>query len=341
MSIMKSAEIHALLGNTWPAILAQLGVPEEFRREKVGNREKHGPCPACGGTDRYFFDNKHSRGDFYRRRCGAGDGFTLLRHVHGWSFAVARERVIEAAGLAGADTAAFREEPRSAAIASNDRATPDAPAVPTERVLSLRRQCCVIENCDDAVDYLASRALWPLLPGCTLRAHSTVAYWDNGKLIGRYPAVVADVLDIAGQLVTVHVTWLYQGKKLTGHQARKLLSKTRGRTGCAVRLMPATDVLGIAEGIETAMSAAALDDIPVWAATTASLLANFEPPSNVTTLRVYADRDEAGLTAALKLMERLQGRVRLEVRMPPAPAKDWNDVLIARTSRASGEETLE
>jgi hypothetical protein len=41
-----------------------------------------------------------------------------------------------------------------------------------------------------------------------------------------------------------------------------------------------------------------------------SLLARFEPPANVTTLRVYADRDEARLTAALKFLERLQGPYR-------------------------------
>jgi hypothetical protein len=44
---------------------------------------------------------------------------------------------------------------------------------------------------------------------------------------------------------------------------------------------------------------------------------------------VYADRDEAGITAACRLMERLQGRVALEIRIPTAPAKDWNDSLIA------------
>jgi putative DNA primase/helicase len=331
MSIIKSDQIHALLGNTWPAILAQLGVPA------ILLTGKHGPCPGCGGKDRFRFDNKYGRGDYICNQCGNGNGFDLLEHVHGWPYAVARARVIKAAGFAGTDTAAFRHVARTAVVAPINMATPDAPAVPPEHALRLRRECCAIENCDDAVDYLASRALWPLPPGCTLRAHSSVKYCDSGKTIGWYPALVADVLDVAGQLVTVHVTWLHQGKKLAAHQPRKLLSKMTSRAGCAVRLMPATDVLGIAEGIETAMSAAVLDGIPVWAATMAALLASFEPPSNVTTLRVYADRDEAGHTAALKLMERLQGCVRLELRIPPAPAKDWNDFLITRKSRAGGE----
>jgi putative DNA primase/helicase len=200
-------------------------------------------------------------------------------------------------------------------------------ARPTDRVLRLRRDRCAIENCDDAVDYLASRALWPLPLGCTLRAHSTVEYWNEGQRIGRYPALIADVVDLAGALVTCHVTWLHHGKKLQGHEPRKLLGPMTGRSGCAVQLMAAGNVLGIAEGIETALSAALLDGIPVWAALNTSLLSRFEPPPGVATLRVYGDRDEAGLAAALKLIERLQGRIRIEIRTPPAPAKDWNDVL--------------
>jgi putative DNA primase/helicase len=326
-AFMKSAEIHARVGETWPAILAQLGVPASLLTGK------HGPCPGCGGKDRFRFDNKYGRGDYICNRCGNGNGFDLLEHFYGWPYKVSRARVMDAAGLTGTDAAALHSVTRDTVVAPINMATPDAPALPPEHVLSLRRECCAIESCDETVDYLMSRHVWPLPPGCTLRAHSTVRYCDSGKTIGWYPALVADVLDIAGQLVTVHVTWLHQGKKLAGHQPRKLLSKMTRRVGCAARLMPATNVLGIAEGIETAISAALLQGVPVWAACSTSLLASFEPPPMVTTLRIYADRDEAGLASARKLMNRLQGRVRLELRVPPAPANDWNEVLINRNSR--------
>jgi len=326
-SLIQAAEIHARIGAAWPHVLAQLGVPESALRNR------HGPCPACGGKDRFRFDNKRGRGDYICGQCGAGDGFRLLERVHGWPFAEARKRVIEAAGLS---------ESLSPAWGAPVRATRPAEAIatPTERVLRLRRGRCRIEDCAEVVDYLASRGLWPLPEGCTLSAHATVEYFDEGQRIGRHPALFADVVDVNGELVTVHVTYLHGGRKLSDREPRKILSTMTARDGCAVRLAPAGEVLGIAEGIETALSAALLDGVPVWAALNTSLLARFEPPGGVDTVRLYADRDEAGLTAVCRLMERLQGRVRLEVRIPTAPARDWNDTLTTagRRSGAKGND---
>jgi putative DNA primase/helicase len=320
-TFLRADDIHARIGSAWPAILAQLGIPEESLRLK-----KAGPCPACGGRDRFTFDNRKLRGDFICRGCGAGDGFELLERVHRWTFAEARRRVLETAGLSGDETQRQTERKAlRAAVAS----TPTI-AIPSARVRSLARSACAVADCPDAVAYLETRGLWPLPAGCTLRAHVGMDYWHERQQLGRFPGLVAEVRDLAGELATVHATYLSSGRKLVDHEPRKLLSALTGREGCAVRLMPETDVLGIAEGIETALSAAVLDSAPVWAALNTSLLAKFEPPAGVTTLRIYADRDAPGLLAAGQLMERLQGRVRLELRAPPAQFKDFNDVLASR-----------
>jgi putative DNA primase/helicase len=327
---MNLAQIHARLADTWPAILVQLGVPENMLRNK------HGPCPACSGKDRFRFDNRRGHGDFYCNQCGAGDGFKLLQLVHGWTIAEARKRVIEAAAIDGIDPPAFRAARPGAADAA-----PIDMAMPTERVLRLRLARCAIENCADAMAYLVSRGLWPLPPSCALKAHPTVEYWHDGRRVGRYPALVADVVDIAGELVTCHVTYLHGGKKLEGYPPRKIWGQMTGRAGCAVRLMPAGDVLGIAEGIETALSAAVLENVPVWAATNTSLLPKFTPPPGVTTLRVYGDRDEPGITAAQKLRDRLQDRLRVEICLPPAPSKELFSVLHIIPVQASDRDRYE
>ncbi len=314
--MIRADDIHARIGSAWPAVLAQLGIGEDFLRRKGG------PCPACGGRDRFTFDNRKGRGDFICRGCGAGDGFALLMRVHGWPFAEARRRVLNASGI---DRAPAAHKALPAAIAPSP-----AVAMPPGKVRALARAACGVVDCPDAVAYLTSRGLWPLPTGCTLKAHPSLDYWHEGQH-ARYPGLLAEVRDVAGDPVSVHLTFLNDGRKIAAPDARKLLSPCAGREGCAARLMPAGEVMGVAEGIETALSAAALDGVPVWAALNTSLLAKFLPPAGVKTLRIHADRDIPGLEAAGRLMERLQGRVRFELRVPPAPHKDFNAQLMSRT----------
>jgi putative DNA primase/helicase len=313
---VKAAEIHARLGSSgWSNVLARLGVPAEALRNR------HGACPACGGKDRFRFDNKRGRGDFICNQCGAGDGFALLMRVRGCDFATARREIIQAAGLV--------DDERNAGRAFAEPARTQV-ARPTQRVLRIVKSSCSVESCDEAVAYLQSRRLWPLPAGHNLRAHASVEYWVEGTVVGRYAALLGLVRDLAGELVTVHVTYLDGGRKLARHEPRKILSPLTGREGCAVRLLPlAGDVLGVAEGIETALSAATTQRIPVWAALNASLLARFDLPAGVSCLRIYADRDAPGFESAARLMERLQGKVRVEFCPPPVPHKDWNDARVA------------
>ena len=52
----------------WHGILVGLGVPASALVNK------HGPCPVCGGNDRFRFDDKEGLGTFICSHCGAGDG---------------------------------------------------------------------------------------------------------------------------------------------------------------------------------------------------------------------------------------------------------------------------
>lgn len=304
-------EIHARLGaDGWRRVLSDAGLTDRQLSKK------NGPCPVCGGNDRYHFSNKYGRGDGYCRQCGHLDGFKILMGAKSILFPEARRLVLSLSGME-----------------SNDMPLPaprvmqqEVPqiAAPTLRVRNLIRESCAIEDCEPARLYLASRSLWPLPAGHCLRAHPSVPYYQERNQIGRYPALIAAVRDINGELVTAHVTYLTtSGQKLDGVDPRKILSALTGREGCAVQLMPHGDVLGIAEGIETALSASVLHEVPVWAALNTSLLQKFEPPASVGKLIVFADRDIAGLDAASKLMERLQERVRLVIKTPQS--KDWND----------------
>jgi putative DNA primase/helicase len=322
MNGLCAADIHARLGSAWPSVLARLGIADSYLQLR-----KVGPCPICGGRDRFFFDNRKGRGDYFCRQCGAGDGFTLLRRIYGWPFAEARRRVITAAGLTAAETGT--EFALDGAVRASMEGIECGAQIarPSARVRTIARTSCPIVDCPDAILYLESRGLWPLPNSCVLRAHAGLDYWDGSLRIGRYPGLVAEVRDFEGELVTLHVTYLEAGRKITANQPRKLLSRLIGREGCAVRLTPACDTLGIAEGIETALAATMIDGLPVWSALNTALLARFQSPAGISRLIVYADRDEAGLLAAARLTGRLRGTAKIELRPPPAPAKDWAEVL--------------
>lgn len=317
--------IHAALkGTGWVDVLKQLGIAEGFLVNK------HGPCPACGGKDRFRFDNQN-KGMFICGQCGAGDGFKLVMLVQRVEFSEARKMVIDVGRLEGSE---FREQQRASAPAPIR--APAERSMPSSRVLNLTREACAIEDCEPARLYLSRRGLWPLPVGAMLKAHPAVDYWDDGKRIGRFAALIAAVRDCAGELVTAHVTYLtLDGQKLVEYEPRKIFTKMLGREGCHAPIMELDgDTLGIAEGIETAFSAAKLSGIRTWASLNAVLMAKFEPPENVSHLVIFADRDVPGLEAAGRLMQRLQERVRLELRI--SRLKDFNaDLLDGRKELAA------
>ena len=51
----------------WPEILSNAGIP--FAQLK----NHHGPCPGCGGQDRFRFDNLNGDGTFICSQGGLGE----------------------------------------------------------------------------------------------------------------------------------------------------------------------------------------------------------------------------------------------------------------------------
>ena len=68
----------------WGAVLSGFGVNGALLTGR------HGPCPGCGGRDRFRFDDKEGEGTFICSQGGggnlSGNGLTLLQHVTGWEW---------------------------------------------------------------------------------------------------------------------------------------------------------------------------------------------------------------------------------------------------------------
>ena len=179
--------------------------------------------------------------------------------------------------------------------------------------------------------YLEGRgiALPPGALGDTVRFHPRCP-WGNGQ---RVPAMVSLVRGINGTAdepegppLAIHRTRLLDddGKLLLHGKDRKRALGPIGKG--VIKLTPDADTticLGVAEGIETALSLRNLPDFgpsPVWSLLNAGNLEKFPVLSGIETLWIAVDNDEngAGQRAAEALAQRWQEAGREVIRIIPA-----------------------
>src|SRR5687768_6039446 len=88
------AAIKEASRHNWRRIFQNVGI------DVPDSPKKHGPCPACGGKDRFRFDDEDGRGTWFCNQCDpkAGDGFDLVQNVHCCDFRAAAELVEDALG---------------------------------------------------------------------------------------------------------------------------------------------------------------------------------------------------------------------------------------------------
>lgn len=134
--------------------------------------------------------------------------------------------------------------------------------------------------------------------------------------------------------IYLHRTLLDKDKKAQVEANKKLLSLTGNNSeSAAIKLFPLASTLGIAEGIETALSCVHIYKCATWSALNSSLLKKFKAPSGVEHLMVFADNDRngAGLAAAFECAHRnmlANNEVaKVSVRWPSSVV-DFNDMLI-------------
>jgi putative DNA primase/helicase len=292
----------------WKDILLGVGLPASSLTGKVG------PCPFCGGKDRWVWDNKDGRGTSYCRQEGARDGFQLVMALRQCDFKEAVEIVRPLVGSARA-------------AAGRPSMTPEK----RKRLLNGAWDQATQIMLDDPVDrYLRSR----LGQSFTSRALRTKLD-DDGSAI-----MLARVVDADGKPATLHRTYITAaGQKIAGEGARKLMPGALPES-IAIRLVPIPtggDELGIAEGIETAIAAHILTGIPVWSVLNEGYLQKFQPPPGIRRVIVFGDNDAnfVGQAAAYILGRRMVHEKYLaEIRIPSIADDDWNDVLRARFETA-------
>lgn len=100
----------------------------------------------------------------------------------------------------------------------------------------------------------------------------------------------------------------------------------------AVRLAPVGPTLGLAEGIETGLSAMDMFDVPVWVAC-GSRLDRINLPSHAHHVILFGDNGTAGHIAAEKAARKFEKEGRAVVfQYPSEEFGDWNDVKARRSA---------
>jgi putative DNA primase/helicase len=276
----------------------------------------------CGGKDRFRFDDKGGRGTWICSQCGAGDGIELVKRFRNVDFKESARLIEQHVG--------------SAPIIAMGKQQPQTDAQKRSEMIGLWTRSRPITLDDFAGQYLNARTGLTAFPE-NLRFAPDERYTEPGKRASWHPVMVArvDPSDNAaarGERAGLHRTYLSPyGTKAEVGLPRKMMGTMP--TGAAVRLMSHREMLGIAEGIETALSASILFNMPVWAALTAGLLQEWTPPATVTTVFVFGDNDASstGQAAAYTLAQRLMAKgLSVFVEIPVSSGQDWNDVHVTR-----------
>lgn len=309
-------EVTSAAAGKWPYVLAGLSidVPDSSRR--------HAPCPACGGKDRFRFDD-NGRGSFICNQCGAGDGLDLIKRVNNCDTTEAAQL---AADVLGID---YRETETDRKAASQRRGQLEADRQRHEQ----ERQKKAAEDAEQR------RATFSrLYAGMRQRAiQGEAEYLQSKGLTGfNYPlmpdgSLLLELVDESGA-VTAAQTITPQGEK------RLLTGSAKRGAYHAVNAPESPQSVLIAEGLATALSVHLMrpDALTVAAIDAGNLLPVAEvmrrkyPQAQII---IAADNDHqqggpesGGTNTGKDAAEKAALSVAGWVSLPPTDNKtDWND----------------
>jgi len=182
--------------------------------------------------------------------------------------------------------------------------------------------------------YLRSRGIRAALPQ-TLRFDPECWHKETKRC---WPAMLAAIQDGSGTIIAVQRTWLSVDGSSKAPVRSGAPKKTLGKQfSGAVRLFPVPrDLLGLAEGVETAFSAAQRYNAPVWATLGSNRMPKVALPPHVKRLLIFADR--GGIAADKQVIDarRHFDSLGLQVRviLPPEGYKDFNDWDLGKRMKA-------
>jgi len=322
----------------WGSILSNLVPSLSDALNKPG---VHTTCPIHNGVNDFRLFKDYQQNGSAICSCGKyTDGFSLIQAINHCSLSEVISDVAQFLGI--------NDEGLSTIKVRKTQVIAVSPEVKAKNVIATRKRLNTLwdkslshkdTGFSLATRYLQSRGLMGSHQSNVIRFSPFNNYYDTElkKVTGTYPAMLSQVQDANGAPICIHRTYLSaDANKADVPMPKKLMQYAEDRTfkGSAIRLFPATSVLGVTEGVETALAVHEATKMPVWACIGNYILEQVSIPDSVELVVIWADKDRSGTgqLSADKLAKRLNDEgFQTIVMLPPgelgdAKGIDWLDV---------------
>ncbi len=292
----------------WPDLLTAVGID-------IPRDGKHGPCPTCGGKDRFRLDDKGGRGTWICNQCGAGDGLTLVGLVTGKPIKEAAELIAPLVGLSagGLDTA----ERERIHQQQQTRAGQVRQQVELRRHKAARRAAAIMQDSEQAhAPYLARKSL-----GVCLCAVNRILIREAGE---NFPpaSLIVPLYNEAAELVNVQL--------IRDDGTKRYLAG--GQKAEAYHRIDGGELVAVTEGYATGLSVNLATGATVYCAMDSGNLLNVaeitrrQHPTAEIIICGDHDLDEAGQRNEITQRQTEGAALAVEavVALPPVQG-DWND----------------
>lgn len=320
------------------ATLVEIVIDAHGVRLRRAGAERVGPCPICGGTDRFSINTKKQV--FNCRGCGAkGGAIDLEMFLSGSSFADAVERLSGGQGRPSSAPGRLHstspQEPSQRPSVGDDE---DRRALASARRI-VAELAPVLGSPGEAylrdIRRIDTAAIADILEHVDAIGWNPAVYFNEpgNPLHGQRPGCIVGVMTdpvTAAPTGAISRTYIHNGRKIGK-------AKTLGRPVGIVRLTPDDEVLGglhLSEGLETALAAMSIGLRPMWSTGSSGVLAAFPVLPAIEAVTVIVDHD-ARSGAGEKSARECEARWRaagqeVALLMSDAPG-DLNDTIIGGT----------
>lgn len=341
----KLAKVKALVQQRggWETVLSTFsGLAQAMDK---GLRQQ--PCPKTGAGKtkfRWFKDWRETGGAYHNDYRSMPDGIDVIAWYCDLSKSAALDEIIRICGgdIDGISEREAKRAKQRQQQRSESRLTPEE-VERNRAVLSRNKASAVPIAGTPAESYLRNRGVRADLCRIPdLGFHSKLAYREEGDTSWRhFPGMLAMVRNVEGKPVTMHRTFLDPSnyKKANILRSKMIFAAIEDVRGCSIQLDQPVVVnekgerlIGIAEGIENALSVREATGMPMWVGISDRLMEMVKLPDDVKYVCIWADIEPsgAGMAAAQRMKERLEKEGRQATIIAPSVDKsekvDWNDV---------------